>query len=221
MVTNCVGIELEKIRATVVLGGREVKTPFVQSFSVNKSRTRLPTTASVSVELQAGTTFIAGQDIEIRAGLKGKEELIFTGQVQTLIVTPSADKAGYFVINLQAADKMIELENCRFSRRLRSEGFSAFVSIEGGPRNRPNKGFSVDKRIRGGKHQYTSPTPSPSDSEHSKLTKMPKRNSGKHGNYNKTTDPTGSDTGAGQGIGVHDHSTLSKGGPAFGVYSAD
>ena len=221
MATNCVGLELEKIRATVVLGGREIKTPFVQSFSINKSRATLHNSASVSVELRAGTTFIAGQDVEIHAGLKDKEKLEFTGQVMTLTVTPSADKAGYYIINLQASDKMIELENCRFSRRLRSDGFSAFVSIDGGPRNRPNKGFSIDKRIRGGKHQYTSATNKPSNATHSKLTKAPKRNAGKHGNYNKVTSPTGSDTSAGASLGVHDHSSLSTGGPSFGVFSAD
>ena len=223
MVTNCVGLEIEKIRAIVVLGGKQIRTPFVLSFSVSKTRAQLHNSASVSVEVQSGTTFISGQDIEIRAGLKDNEDQIFTGQVRTLTVTPSADKAGYYVLNIQAADKFIDLENCRFSRRLRSDGFAAFVSIDGGPKNRPSKGFSIDKRVRGGKHQWTSSNPSPSTSEHTKLTKMPKRNSGKHSNYNKVTTPTGGDanSGAGTGIGIHDHSDLSKGGAAFGTYAVE
>jgi len=95
-----------------------------------------------------------------------------------------------------------------------------FVSIDSGPANRPSKGMSIDKRVRSGTHTYTSPTPNPSDSEHTKITYMPKRGQGKPGEMSKSTSIGANDSSQQAGLGVHDHSEMDKGGPAFGVFSA-
>ncbi|HEC66289.1 MAG TPA: hypothetical protein ENI23_13450 [bacterium] len=219
MPINCVGIELEKVRATIKFGGVEVKTPFVKSYTINRSRTRPTVTFGASIEIRAGTTFVPGTDLEIFAGLQNDEKLRFTGMIRTITTSPSPDKAGYWMLNMQGADRFIELENKKFSRRLKGKGFSMFASIDGGPENRPSVGFSTDKTMRGGKHTYVSSTPKPDTPDHSKVNHMPKRGQGKHGNYGKISNVPGSQDADGTNPNLHDHSALSKGGPSFGVFS--
>ena len=219
---SCLGITKEKIRARIKLSGLDIRTPYVKAWSTEQTRGKLSTTFSATVEVLAGSSFIAGSDIEIYASVNGVEKQKFSGVIKTIQVQPSFDKAGYYILSLSGANKMSDLEGKTFSRRLRSDGFSLFVSIDSGPENRPSKGFSIDKRIRGGKHTFTSPTPKPNRGEHTELTYMPKRGSGKFGEFAKIGD-IGPNDGAGSGSGFipHAHDSLSSGGPAWGTYSAD
>jgi len=218
---TCLGIRTEKIRATIELSGVTIRTPYVKAFNVDKARQRLTTNFSATVEIPASSSFVAGADIVIYAGEKDDEQKIFTGMTKSVTTSPSFDKAGYFVLSLSGVDKMGDLEGRTFSRRLKSDGFSSFVSIDGGSSNRPTRGVSIDKRIWGGKHTYTSSSPKASNPEHSKLTKMPKRGGHKHGKYGRAGNIDDWRQGQEGGLGVHDHSAMNKGGPAFGVYSAD
>ena len=203
------------------MSGVTIRTPYVKSFSVDKTRGRLSTTFSASVEILASSAFVAGSDIVISAGQKGNEQKIFTGMVKSVTTQPSFDKAGYFILSMSGVDKLGDLEGKTFSRRIKSDGFNSFVSIDNGPKNRPSRGVSIDKRVWGGKHTVTSSTPLMNNSEHSKLTKMPKRGGHKHGKYGRAGNLDDYRQGGEGSLDVHDHTTMSKGGPAFGVYAAD
>lgn len=218
----CIGIEQEKIRAKIIMSGLEIYTPYVKAFNIEKARGQLVSTFSATVEISASSSFIAGSDIVIYDYVNNVERKRFTGTIKQITSNPSFDKAGYFTLSLSGTDKMGVLENKTFSRRLRSDGFSIFVSIDGGPSNRPSRGLSIDKRVRSGSHTMVSQTPRPTETDHTKVTFMPKRGNEKHGSYSKASSIGGtSESGVGGGITLHDHSTLSKGGPGFGVFSVD
>jgi hypothetical protein len=218
---TCLGIRTEKIRATIELSGIVIRTPYIKAFNVDKARQKLATTFSATVEISASSSFIAGADIVIYAGEKDNELKIFTGMIETITTQPSFDKAGYYVLSISGTDRLGELEGKTFSRRLKSDGFSSFVSITGGPANRPSRGVSIDKKVSGGKHQVTSNSPKPQDSDHTKITEMPKRGGHKHGPYGRAGGPDDWRQGQDGSLGVHDHSSVNKGGPAFATYSAD
>ena len=218
---TCLGIRTEKIRATIELSGVIIKTPYVKAFNVDKARQRLTTNFSCTVEIPVSSSFIPGADIVIYAGLKDDEQKIFTGMVKSISTAPSFDKAGYFQLSITGVDKMGDLEGRTFSRRLKSDGFALFVSIDGGSTNRPTRGVSIDKRIWGGKHTFTSSSPRLSDIEHSKITKMPKRGGHKHGKYGRAGNIDDWRQGQDGGLTVHDHAALNRGGPAWGSYSSD
>jgi hypothetical protein len=183
----------------------------------------MASTFSATIEVPAGASFTAGSDLEIYDSVDGVSKRRFTGMIRSMTVNPSFDKPGYYVINLSGADTMINLENKRFSRRLGGYGFSMFVGITSGPSNRPSMGFSIDKTIANGSHQYTSSSPRPFGSqEHTKLTRMPERGKGKTGQREKINPLTPGTAGDGTGSGttsVHSHENMSQGGPAFGVFT--
>jgi len=221
MPTNCVGIRNEPVRARIVLSGFTVETPYVKSFSIDRSRGKVVSTFSASVEIPVTATFVAGADIQIWAGLKDRLTKRFTGTIRSVTTQPHFNKAGYFIVNMSGVDAMGVLENKTFSRRLRSDGFSLWVSIDSGPTNRPSRGVSIDKTISNGSHQVTSTTPRLTSLDHSKLTKMPKRGGNKHGPYKKAEGLGSGETKGGSNFTVHDHTTMEKGGPSWGTYSAD
>ncbi len=221
MPTNCVGIRNEPVRARIVLSGFTVDTPYVKSFNIDRARGKVNATFSASVEIPVTATFVAGADIQIWAGLRDNMTKRFTGTIRSITTQPHFNKAGYFIVNMNGVDAMGVLENKTFSRRLRSDGFSLWVSIDSGPANRPTRGVSIDKTISNGHHQFTSSSPRPTSSEHSKLTKMPKRGGNKHGPYKRAEGLGSGETAGSNNFTVHDHTTLEKGGPAFGVFSAD
>jgi hypothetical protein len=221
---NCLGVKNEPVRATVKLGGLIIKTPYVKSFSIDKSRDRLASSFSVSVEIQVSSSFVPGADIEIYGGKKDHEKKRFTGMIKTVTTQSSFDKAGYVILNISGTDRFGVLEGRTFSRRLRSEGFGSFVSINSGPSNRPSRGASIDKRVRGGHQQFTSSTPQlnkRTSEDNTELTKMAARGHGKAGEKDKAVGPGEADAFNSAGFKIHDHSTTEKGGPAFGIYSAE
>jgi hypothetical protein len=219
---TCVGIKLEKIRATVNISGYEVNTPDVKAFSIDKARGRLTASFSLTVEVPVSASFILGSDILIYAGTMDNEKKTFTGIIKRVSVQPCFDKPGYFTFNITGTDKMGVLENKNFSRRLRSDGMSLFCGITSGATNKPTRGFSLEKRVRGGQHQMVSKTPRPQTSEHSELTKMPTRGVEKNGPYGKATDVgMASAQKTASGKVPHTHENMDQLGPAWGVYSTD
>ena len=48
---TCPNITLEKIRAKVTIGTQIFETPYVKSFSINRSRGQLAATCSVTLEI--------------------------------------------------------------------------------------------------------------------------------------------------------------------------
>lgn len=222
MPTNCVGITNEAVRARIVLSGYTVETPYVRAFNIDRARGKLVATFSASVEVPITATFVAGADIEIWAGLKNNLTKRFTGEIRSITTQPSFNKAGYYNVTMNGVDAMGVLENKTFSRRLRSDGFSLWVSIDSGPRNRPTRGVSIDKTIRNGQHQVTSSSPKLTSTDHTKLIKAPKRGGHKHGPYKRAEGlGSGETDGSGSGLTVHDHTSMEKGGPSFGCYSVD
>ena len=221
MPINCVGIRNEPVRARIVLSGFTVETPYVKAFSINRTRGKLVATFSASVEIPVTATFVAGADLQIWAWVKGSLTKRFTGSIKSITTQPHFNKAGYFIVNMTGVDAMGVLENKTFSRRLRSDGFSLWVSIDSGSANRPTRGVSIDKTISNGSHQTVGSSPRPTSSEHSKLIKMPKRGGHKHGLYKRAEGLGSGETAGSAGLTVHDHTVMEKGGPAFGVFSAD
>lgn len=218
---TCVGIRTEKIRARVVLSNVSISTPYVKAFNVEESRNTLAKTFSCTLEVSVSSSFIPGTDLEIYASVDGEERQLFTGIIKSIQAQPSFDRAGYYILSISGTDKLGDLEGKTFSRRLRSDGFSLFVSIDSGPSNRPSRGISIDKRVRGGSHQYTSATPNPNKADHTKLTYMPKRGSPKSGEFGKIGEIGPNDNSEGAGFKIHDHADMDNGGPAWGTYTAD
>jgi len=227
---TCGSVDLEKIRAEVLIGGDVIaRTPFVKSFSVNKSRTQLSNTFNVTLQVLAGISFTPGEKLSIRAGLRGNLKTIFTGIIKSTQVQPTFGLPGYFSITLSGRGVLSALENKKFSRRLKVDGQGLYVLITGGSANRPTKGFSPDQPARGGNRQTISKSPDPAQQtgEHSVFIRN--RSSGKSpitGNIaidiaGKTEGGAGGALGGTGGEAIHDHSTLEQGGPSFAVYSAD
>lgn len=221
MSLSCLNITNEKVRATVKFGGLEIKTPYVKAFNTTRTRPKPSASYSLTVEVRMGVSFTMGADLEIFAGLKDDEKHRFTGIIVTVNSQPNYDKAGYYTLQISGYDRMGLLENKTFSRRLRSDGFSMFASIDGGPSNRPTRGFSIDKRIVNGKHQYTSSSPRPDKIQNSEITYMPNRGDSKKGSLGKASRLEYGNMDIGAGMKPHKHDSQSEMGPAFGVYSAD
>jgi len=149
MVT-CANITLEKIRAEISFGSLTFETPDVKSFSVSRSRSQLAATFSASIEVPATTVFPVDQDIVIRAGTVGDIKTIFTGQVLSITVNPSFERAATYVVNMSGSDRLQELDGKTFSRRQRARAASTFAAITGISARRPQKGISVEKRKQSG-----------------------------------------------------------------------
>jgi hypothetical protein len=225
---SCTNIEIEQIRARVVINGTFiVETPYVKSFSVNRSRTSNIATFSASIEIPVTADLSFGSSnggyIVIYAGTKENylERKIITGIIRQITPNPVPGKPNYFMISISGKDIMYKLENKKYSRRLETEGPGVFVTIESSKTQRPSAGWSIDKRVRGGSNQYNSPSPSLYDrSAHNDLTKtrdfsqVPK-------NWNGPLSEISPEPGRGGSgnLTVHSHDTLGRGGPAFGVYS--
>jgi len=145
MVT-CANITLEKIRAEISIGSLTFETPDIKSFSVNRSRSQLASTFSASIEVPVTTVFPINQQVVIRAGTLGNERTIFTGNVLSITVNTSFEKATVYVVNLSGADRLQELEGKTISRRQRSRAAQTFAGITS-VSPRAQKGVSTEKRV--------------------------------------------------------------------------
>lgn len=225
----CIPLTEEKIRAEIWLGTLLLaKTPFIKTFNVSKARSQLTNTFSATFEMIAGAPFVLGQQITIKAGLRGQLDSIFTGYIETVQVSPAFAKPSYLSILFSGKGILSELENKKFTRRLKSDGQGMYCLIEGGSSNRPNSVASIDKTHASGNKQAVNDSPNPAlgSGEHSQLTQFTSAATA----YSKggaasvlAGRPSGGpdeNTGTG-GLGVHTHEDMDNGGPAFGVYSAD
>ena len=103
----CVGVQVEKIRATINLNGVVIKTPYVKAFNVDETRGGLGKTFSTTIEIRAGVSFtFGGANIIISAGIKDQEKKIITGIVKSMNVQPSYDKAGYYILSMSGVDAL-------------------------------------------------------------------------------------------------------------------
>lgn len=231
---ECTGIELEQIRARIVINDTlTVETPFVKSFSVNKSRSSNVGTFSASIEVPANSNFGSptgsSGTIRIYAGTKLNyitKGPIFTGIIRRMSPQPIVGKPNYFLVSISGNDIMSKLENKKFSRRIATDGPGLFVTINGSAGPRPTtQTWSIDKRIRSGNSTFSGLKPDTSDREEhnsknyykdqSKGTGQGDWLSGKASEI--IPEPIG--TGGGTGLNVHDHSSMNRGGPSFGSYS--
>ena len=231
---ECTGIELEPIRARIVINDIvTIETPYVKSFSVNKSRSSNIGTFSASVEVEANTSFGSPEGgsglIQIYAGTKTNyltKGPIFTGIVRRMSPQPIIGKPNYFLMSISGDDIMSKLQNKKFSRRISTEGDGLFVTVNGSAGPRPTTmTWSIDKRIRSGSSQTSGLKPDTSDrDEHNSKTYF--KDFGKGTGQGAWLAGKGAEivpeqlgSGGGTGLNVHSHTDMNSGGPAFGVYS--
>jgi len=235
--TTCIPITQEKVRAELWMGTDLLlsKTPFIKSFNVGKARGQLTNTFNITFEMLAGTVFSQTDKIVIKAGVKGDLKTIFTGYIEATKSSPIFGKPSYFSILLSGRGVLSQLENKKFSRRLKSDGQGMFCLIKSGGKNRPSKGTSLDRGKSSGNTTVMFPTPDPASStgggsagggEHSQLNvyNAPGTNQAAGGIAARVAGrPVGGseDDAQGGGLGIHTHESNDQGGPAFGVYSAD
>ena len=103
-------IELVKIRASISVGGLTVKTPYIQSFNVRKSRGAASTFDAV-LKVELGSASSATGEITISAGEGSASNRIFTGIVKKIHMTPCWDDPHYCFLNLSGTDMFYLLEN--------------------------------------------------------------------------------------------------------------
>jgi hypothetical protein len=233
MVNSCIPVLQEKVRAEVWMGDTLLaKTPFVRNFSITSSRSQISNTCSVTFEMIAGQPFPLNSSLVIKAGTKGNEKDKFTGFVESSNVQPSFGKPSYFQVTLSARGVLSQLENKKFSRRLRADGQGLFCTITGGASNRPESFFSLSRQVESGNRTTMSRSPNPTRAngagEHSPLILNKSSVSATDPSLSfsdvaeRPTKEGGDDAGAGAGaFRVHTHENLDEGGPAFAVYSSD
>ena len=228
MVASCIPLTEEKVRAEVYMGNTLLaKTPYVLSFSVNKSR-NAPFTFTVQLELNSAVTFPLGEKITIMAGTRGNLKKVMTGEIRETRVDPSFGKPSYFQLTLNGTGILSTLENKRFSRRLRSDGQGMYCLITAGPSNRPQAFYALDAPQQAGPREVALPGYNPAFKSVSEVGGLVVYNSGPASVFDKNTAAgiaTPNRQGGGGGsdgtVPVHPHKDLDTGGPAWGVYSAD
>lgn len=122
-------IYMVKIRALVIVGRLSVRTPYVLSFSVDKTRGQ-PSSFQASLKVKANeVTNISGGPIEIWAGEGDANNQIFTGIVRSVNITPCRDDPEYVILNLGGTDILAFLQGKKFTRRCRTSK-GVWVGIE-------------------------------------------------------------------------------------------
>lgn len=223
---SCLPVTSEKIRAELWMGPTLVtKTPFIKSFSVNKSRNQTSNTFNVSFELLAGFSFPLGEMLTIKAGTRGNLKSIFTGMIEGTSVQPAFGKPSYLSVSLNGRGVLSKLENKRFSRRLRADGQGLYCMITGSV-NRPSTLVSIDNKVSAGNRTIKTDSPNPAArGENSPLIiySNTKASPASGGTLRDVAGRTsgGGGTGSGGDFRPHTHEDLDSGGPAFGVYSSD
>jgi len=221
---SCTSVTREEIRAEIWMENTLLaSTPMVNNISVNKSRTQMSTTFSVTFEIQAGISFPMGADLVIKAGTRGNLQTIFTGLVESVTTNPSFGKPTYYLITMGGQGVLTKLKDKKFSRRLRSDGQGLYCLIKGGPLNSTSY-HSTDKNIGSGNHTFvkSSPDLTRGGGENSPLIVTPSA-AGNQGRGGVPAEVAGSPSGGStaDGFRPHTHEDMDEGGPAFGVYSAD
>ena len=114
-------IEMVRCRAEIEFGGIVVRTPYVLSFSVNKSRSQFSTfNASLKVSHEDVGGGFMGAVVTIRAGVYGNLNTIFTGYVKKSTISPCYDDPKYVLLNISGADALSVLQGKSYTRRSRA-----------------------------------------------------------------------------------------------------
>jgi N-acetylmuramoyl-L-alanine amidase len=138
-------IEMVKCRATVVVGGTSVSTPYVQSFNVRKQRGQVSTfDATVKIAYDAISESSAGGPVVIYAGAGGANKLIFTGVCRQAKISPCFDDPYYVILSISGGDTLSLLNGKKYTRRCRAS-LAAWVGITG----------VVREGLRSGKFAYS------------------------------------------------------------------
>lgn len=161
-------IELVKIRAEVSIGGLTVRTPYIQSFNVRKSRGQLSTfDASLKVAHDEISGSNSGGAVTIKAGGNGNMTTIYTGILKKSTISPCWDDPGYVILNISGVDVLSKLEGKKYTRRCRASN-SSWVTINSVTREGLRSGkfeaeYNVLKTISGDsiKNQETTKAPAP------------------------------------------------------------
>lgn len=114
------------INCTVSMGGLGVSTPYIKSFSVNRSRGSQGT-ASASIKVLSSFNAAAGESFSISCRSNGT---VFTGTIVKASASPCFDDPAYVIINVEAEDAWRELTGKKFTRRCRSS-LSRWASVDG------------------------------------------------------------------------------------------
>ena len=110
-------IETIPIRATISFtGGVSISTPYIMSFSVNKSRGAI-STFNASIKIKSDQLDNLNGKVTIKAGKKGNLITIYTGYVKSMAPSPCWDDPAYVIVNISGVDELFKLENRRFTRR--------------------------------------------------------------------------------------------------------
>lgn len=127
-------IEQVKVRAKITIGNALiVETPNVLKFDVTKVRGQISTfTASLKVLGDNISSSMSGDVIKIYAGTLSnyQSNIIFSGIVKTITVSPCWDDPQYVYLNLSGEDILSVLRGKKYTRRSRASK-AAWISIEG------------------------------------------------------------------------------------------
>jgi len=221
----CLGILIAAF-ATVSVGGYDISTPDIRTVVVNRQRGRMKSVARASVFIQGDSPALnaSGGDL-FRVKFWGN--LIFTGVVKRVTVSPSFRCQGESIITFDAEDFLFKLENKKFTRRQKLPGLGPIALISS-KKDTPERAFdnipstvhSVDRPFFDNDEiDVPAPNTNPRDMTNLISPVSP------HGRNHPTTinsrnmsDPRGG--GIGGGRGLHDHSSVSQEGPAHGVYGS-
>jgi hypothetical protein len=140
------GISQVKVRARITIGNSiDVETPFILKFDVNKIRGQISTfSASLKVHENDISSSIAGDHIKIYAGAGSANNVVFSGIVKSIQITPCWDDPQYVYMNVSGEDILSILRGKKYTRRSTATT-SSWISIEGVTR----------KGLRSGKFKAT------------------------------------------------------------------
>lgn len=136
-------IKRVKCRAKIEFVGANltVRTPFVQSFNVTKTRAAASSfDASLKIPSNQIADSIISSEVSIYAGsITGTDSVggslstlpkIFTGYVRQAKISPCYDDPDYVILSISGSDALSLLQGKKYTRRCRSTA-SNFVSITG------------------------------------------------------------------------------------------
>jgi hypothetical protein len=125
------GITQVKVRARITIGtSLIVETPYILKFDVNKVRGQISTfSASLKVHKNDITRSIAGDHIKIYAGENYANNVVFSGIVKSIIISPCWDDPQYVYMNLSGEDILSILRGKKYTRRSTATT-SSWISID-------------------------------------------------------------------------------------------
>lgn len=122
-------ITMIKIRAKITIGSLVVQTPFIRSFSVNKTRGQVSNfNAVLKVPYEEVADNITGNNVVIEAGENSPNIKVFTGMVRQAKISPCFDDPHFVDLSVSGTDKLVHLQGKKFTRRCRSTRTS-YVTI--------------------------------------------------------------------------------------------